>query len=147
MPLLTPADFQAVRQALDTSFDEEVLPDETVSLDIYQIVGESYVFAAIPTADTLVNSDPRIKIAAVFYVAAELAPVVPHIVRENYGQYSYQLADRDWSKLQAELRRKAELQIAAVIGSPVTDSTDLMPTIFTVASVDRHIPFPRRWYP
>lgn len=139
MPLLTPAEFEAVRQALDTSLDDETLPDATIALDIYQHVGEARVYALVPTADAIVDTNPRIRIAAIFYVAAELAPVIPHILREDYGQYSYQLDKKDWTKQAADLRRKADEQIAAVIGDPI-ETEDLMPAVFTLAHANR-----RRW--
>jgi len=137
VPLLNRSEFEAVRAAIDVSLSDDILPDEQIELDIFQGAGERELLVLVPTAADLVDIDPRIRSAAILFVAARICPRVPDIVREAFGQQSYQRSARDMNALAAKLRNEA-LAIANQIAGVVDPAEAAMPTFFTVASARRH---------
>lgn len=80
-PILTSADFPAIRAALDTELDTNSLTDAVIALDIYSGAADQDVLALDPDAESRIGEDAnRIQRAAVFFCAARLAPVVLRIL-------------------------------------------------------------------
>lgn len=136
MPILTRAEFRGVRAAIDTSLTEDLLPDAQIELDIFQGLGERDLLVIVPDAEDIVETDPRVRAAATFFVAARLAPRIPAIVREQFGQQAYQRSERDMEKVAAALRSEA-VAIANTINDTADPLEEAMPTFFTLASVPR----------
>ena len=75
MTLLLITDYPAIRAALDTELDAEVLPDSTIDLSIYRQAAEDDVLALHPEAESETGDNlDRVKRAAIFFCAARLAP-------------------------------------------------------------------------
>lgn len=133
MPILTPADYGAVRAALDLSLDARVLPDNVIALDIYLGAAERQILARDPQAPYRSDDDLiRVKNAITFLTAALIAPVVPQITNERLGDQSYTRQPIDWAKRAEELRARAEHEILAVV-EPGQPTKAVMPRLFTVA--------------
>lgn len=133
MPLLlSSANFDEVRAAIDVSLDSDMLPDDVISLGIFQLAAEHEVLRREPTA---ASTDPHAVRAAILLTAARLAPRIPQYVVTAFDDIRLQRAPADWSRLAAELRQQAEVELAAIDGAVSTTST--RPTFFAVASANR----------
>lgn len=116
MSLLTSADYDSVRAALDALLDCETLPDDVIALDLYAGAAERAVLARDPLAETRTGSAlARVRAAAVLYAASYLAPVVPQLTSERFADYSYSRNGQDWAKLAASLRARADAELDTVL--------------------------------
>lgn len=133
MSLLSASDYPAIRAALDVSLKATALPDAVIALPIYQGAAESEVLARDPEAENRSGAAlQRVVNAAIFLTAAYLASALPTITAETVGRYSYQ-RDTDWGARAAELRQRADAELAAVL-TPDAAARPLPPGMFAVAS-------------
>ena len=132
-PLLTAADYQEVREQIDTSLDVLALPDAIVGRDAYAGAAMREVIARDPLAETRTGADgARVRLAAIYLTAARLCPAVPALSRETHGETTYQRLTIDPMKRAEELRGLAESELAAVLDPG--DATPYRPTMFRLAS-------------
>lgn len=132
MTLITATHYPAVRAALDVSLTVLVLPDATIALSIYHGAAEAEILARDPLAATRTGDElQHIQNAAVLLTAALLAPALPGYTAEDFSEYSYQ-RKTDWATRAAELRKRAEAELAAVL-EPENPTTASKPTMFTTA--------------
>jgi len=136
VPILTSADYPAIRAALHTSITDTILPDATIALDIYQGAAEAEIVRRDPDALTRTDDElTHIENAAVLLTAAFLAPAV-ELVQSEYipgGGYRYQRPEVNWQDRAAVLRQRAETELAAVL-TPTTVTSAARPTLFGKAS-------------
>jgi len=138
LPLLTFADYPAVRAALDTELDETSLADKTIALDIYQGAADREVKARDTNWATRTGNDLlRLRAAAVYLTAARLASAVVRITAINVQSrdLSYSRPVFDPAEKAAELRALAEQELAAVLTPE--EATSGKPTMFSLASSRR----------
>lgn len=136
MAILTPDDYDAVRAALDTTLDDELLPDSVIGLSIYVDAAELEIKRRDSDAESRTGDDAkRIKNATIYMVAALIAPALPRIVSETIGESSYRRQDVDWQAVARDLRSRSDEELVRVIESdPVTSAR---PTIFSRATGQR----------
>lgn len=81
MAILVPADWPAVRDAIDTQVDDNMLKDSTIALNIYSGAADQDVIKLDPDAESRTGDEGlAITRAAVYYCAARLIPVVLRIL-------------------------------------------------------------------
>ena len=132
MSLLDAADFPAIRAALDVSLKAQTLPDATIALPIYQGAAEAEVLARDPLAESRAGAAlQRVVNAAIFLTAAYLAPAMPALTAETIGKYSYE-RKTDWAARAADLRQRADVELAAVL-TPDVARSPRPPSLFAVA--------------
>lgn len=132
MALITATHYPAVRAALDVSLTAQVLPDATIALSIYHGAAEAEILARDPLAATRTGDElQHIQNAAVLLTAALLAAAMPAYTAETFSDYSYQ-RKVDWAARAAELRKRAEAELATVL-EPENPTTASKPTMFTTA--------------
>lgn len=110
MPVLAPADYPAIRAALDVTFVERGWPpDAVLALAPFVPAAEARLAALVP--DAVASPDPavaaRVRQAAVLLAASLVAPAVPQLARESYGGYSYERIAQDWPARAQALRAEA----------------------------------------
>lgn len=129
LPLLSSADYPAIREALRIGLDSTALPDATIARDVFYGVAEREIVAAYADAATEADATKllHLKAAAVFLTAANLAGSLALPDREEFLTYRYQLPPSDWRAREADLRGRAAAALAAVTGAAT------IPTLFTVA--------------
>lgn len=133
MALLSAADYPAIRAAIDVSLTARVLPDSVIGLPIYVDAAEAEVLARDPLAESRTGAAlQHVTNAALLLVASFLAAAMPGYTAEDFSDYSYQRKD-DWAARAAELRQRAEAELAAVLAASAP-TTYNRPTMFTVAS-------------
>ncbi len=120
--LANPGDFPAVRAALDPALTSARLPDAVLASPIYMGEAERYVRRKVVGAgldpDALtVDQQAAGKVAAIYRLAALVAPVIPIIVREQDRDYSYQRQATDWASLQAQLMERADDALDGLLGA------------------------------
>lgn len=135
MAILSPADYPAIRAALDVSLNAQQLPDATIEQDIFVGAAEAELLKRVPDAASRTGDDlKRVKRALVWLTAALLAPSVVRItslsVQTRDLSYSRQTFDPD--EKAAELRSRAESEIAMLL-TP-NEATPSRPTMFTVVA-------------
>lgn len=118
MAILTTADYPAIRAALDTTLDDTLLPDATIALDPYHWAAEREVLRRDPDAESRTGDDAkRVKLAAVYYAAANLAPAIPRITASALSTTSFQAKYADWSMVAALRRAEAGKLLRDVLGT------------------------------
>lgn len=136
MALLTTADYPAIRAALDVSLTARDLPDSVIGLAIYVGAAEAEVLVRDPVAASRIGAEKQHLVnAAVFLTAAYLAPALPALTKERFAEYSYE-QEVDWLARAADLRRRFEAELAAVL-APNDAATYSRPTMFTTAAGTR----------
>lgn len=134
MPILTTADYPAIRAALDTELNPQKLPDATIAQDIFSGAAEAELLNRVPNAASMTGEDlKRVKRALVWLTAAYLASSVVRItsmsIQTRDLSYSRQTFDPD--EKAAELRRRAEDEIRMLIDP--TEETPGRPIMFIAA--------------
>lgn len=136
MTILKTTHYATIRAALDVSLDSDMLPDDTISMSIYAGAAEAEVIARDPDAATRTGDElTHIQNAIILITAALLAPAVPHIMEARQDQQSYKRNQIDWAVRAAELRRQADVEIAAVLEP--SEATPGRPTMFATAAGTR----------
>jgi hypothetical protein len=142
IPILSEAEYPAVRAAIDVSLTEAQLPNEIIGLSIYQDAAIRDVYNAYaaagssddPADETDEDNIARITRAAVYYCAARLCPAVVRITSLNVTtrDLSYSRQTFDPEKRAAELVALAEAELAEILQP--SEETPYRPTMFTTAS-------------
>ncbi len=137
MALLSASNYPDIRAAIDTSLDSTTLPDATIALAVYVGSAELWVKERDPSAESRTGDDlQHAKNAAMYMTAALLVPAVPQLTAERYLDegYEYTRQKIDWDKLAAELRSRAEAELAAYLDASTDTQVRYRPTMFTLAS-------------
>lgn len=139
MPILTSADWPAVRAVLDTSLDATTLPSATIEMAPFEPAAEIEAKARDPLWATRTGDDlTRLKNATVYLTAARIAPSLPAITRaELGGDFSFSRATVDWATRATDLLALAGTEFDAYLAADSTVGADDMPIFFTVASGSR----------
>lgn len=138
MPILTSADYPAIRAALDLSLDAEGLPDAAISLPLFQGMAEAEVLRRDPDAASRTGDElQHVRNAAVLLTAGRIAPRLPQVLRERFagGDYEYQMQPRDWEALATSLRADAEAELSAYLAAAQAPEAAMPPTVFGKACV------------
>lgn len=148
MPILTIADYDAIRKAISLDLDGAMLPDLTIGLPIYAGRAETWVVRRDPLALTRTAPDQVriVKNAAIFYAAALIAPSMSSVTTMSDGGTSVTWKT-DWKARANELLAMADNEIDALVATGEVDLED-RPAAFTVASSGRSWqpgPLPAGW--
>jgi hypothetical protein len=131
-PLLTSADYPAIRAMIEIGLDATTLPDTIIALDAYIGAGMRDVLAIDAFAETREGTDLlHATTAAILFTAARLIGALPQIVKETFPDHSYERNRVDASARAAELRGQASAELDAYL-DPGDTASD-RPTFFTVA--------------
>lgn len=131
MPILTSADYPAIRAAIDTSLDTAALPDSTITLPIYLEAADLEVKRRDPNwASRIGDQATLLKHAAIYLTAALLVPAVPQIKRETFADHEYDRQLMTAADLVASLRARASASLDAL--SETTTAIPLPPKLFGV---------------
>jgi len=134
MPLLTAADYPAIRAALDISLTSAELPDLIIGLDMYVGAAQRAIRARDPIAESRTGDDlARVRLAAMLWCAALLVPALPQIASETHGDDTYRRQTSDPLAVALELRGRAEAELAAVLNAG-TGSRTPRPFAYTRAA-------------
>lgn len=135
-PLLTSADYPAIRAMIDISLDSTTLPDAIIALDAYIGAGMRDVLLLDPLAESRTGTElQHARTAAIQFTAARIAPAIPRLQGETFGDYRYQLQPVDWEARASALRAAAGAELDAYLDTG--DLTSDMPTMFGVAHGSR----------
>lgn len=138
--ILTSADFDEVRQQIDTSLDDSDVSNPTIGMDTYQGRAEDWVIGRDANALNYLigGSSPNatkakyVRRAAVYYLAALLCPVVPAIKRDKFGQGDdFERVPFNAEKRAAELFALADGAMDAYLEAQ--PQAVQLPTVFTLA--------------
>ena len=132
MAILTSADWPAVRAAIDTALDTNMLQDPVIALNIYSGAADQDVLSRDPDAESRTGEDEnRVQRAAVFFCAARLIPVVIRVLTLSTTtrdlRYSRLVADPETRA--NELRGLATDEINEIL-NPGAEA-ESMPRMFT----------------
>lgn len=139
MALIDETSFDAVRAAIDISLSANDLPDKTIKLSIYQGTAENWVLARDSAAANYKEggSTPdatkwaRVQNATIYKLAALLCPVIPNIIRDDFGENeSWQRKPMDYAGRAQELADLAAGELASYLETSPT--TAVLPTFFTL---------------
>jgi hypothetical protein len=118
MAIFSLTEHAAVRAAIDVSLDEDTLPDDVITLEIFADAAEADLLQRDPVAATRPASEqPRVRRALVYYTAARIAPALPGYTSETLGAYKYSRPEWDGAKRAAELKALAERELAVLLES------------------------------
>jgi hypothetical protein len=124
-----------VRAALDPTgllLDEESLPGGAVTRQIYAGAAVTEVLSLDPDAATREGDDlQRIRNALNLLTAANIAPFVVQITKEQLGDVSTTYQAVDWAARGVGLRERARREVAAVTAVSVAAAS--VPRIFSLA--------------
>lgn len=128
--------YQSVRLALDPSLTADTLPDDIIEDDAFLLPAlqdlERLDEDALTYAETTEPAEYRgARLALLYLVAAQIAPVLPVITAERLGDRQYARAAWNGDALAGRLRGKAAAAIAAY---KETDGVVPVPTLFATAS-------------
>lgn len=115
MPILTVADYPAIRATIDVTFSKTDLPDDVIKLDIYSGAADDDVISRVSDAESKTGDDAKkVKRAAILFCAARLIPAVfqAESVTTNTRDLNYSKPTFDPVKRKAELIEMAEDQLA-----------------------------------
>lgn len=134
MAILEEADFPAIRACLDTELNSTSLPDSTMSQDVFMQAADRDVTDIDPDAETRTGTEAeRVRLAAIYFCAARLAPAVVRITSMSIQARDLSLTKQtfDPTKRAEELRALAAEELAAVLEPAATSPS--RPTTFAVA--------------
>lgn len=140
--LIGASDWPDVRAALDAKLTSALLPDRVIASPIYAGEAHRRVLRALPGAASLTDPDQiaAARSAAIYTLAALLAPIVPIIVREQDRDYSYQRQAPDFTTLTIELQQRADDMLAELAGTAAQDEAAVTASwLFGRASADRGV--------
>ena len=131
----TSASYPAVLAALDAKLTSADIPNTFLDEPIYKDAAIQDVVDLYSTAlaETVAAIQARLTRAAIYFLAARLAPAVVRITSLSVTtrDLSYSRQTFDPEKRAADLRALAQEEIAAI--TDPTDATPNMPTMFSVA--------------
>lgn len=135
--LLDLIDADEVRAALDVSLNPRALPDDAIDRAVF--AGRAvYEISRRDShaADREGEERERLALALNLLTASLIAPAVPSIVQESFGDGSnYKRQEIDWLKRAATLRQQSDEEMALLLNSnnPTTARASLMPPFFALA--------------
>lgn len=138
MPLIDADQYDEVRAAIDVSLTSAQVPDSIIGMSVYQGLAERDVIRSYPNAVAdMSDTDlaPHIMRATIFLTASYLAPQIPYVLKENFGNYSYTRKDADLIALADSLRGLAENELAILNNEDLDYSP--VPVMFTLAKATR----------
>lgn len=122
MTYLTPAEYPAVRAAIDISLGPRSLPDGVIGLPTYAGEAELWVLATSPESATYTPGSAqwqKAQVAAIMACAALLYPSIPILTSETYGSdYRYARSEVDAEKAARALWDRARTALADAAGDP-----------------------------
>lgn len=128
-PLLTSADYIAIRAAIDITLDSTMLPDATIALDLFIGAGMRDVLAVDTTAESRTGDElQHAKTAAILFTAARLIGALPQITSEESPEHSYKRQNVDTAARASELRGMASAELDAYLDPG--DAASDRPTMF-----------------
>lgn len=135
--LITEADYQTIRQAIDITIDENMLPGDVIALPIYEAAAIRQVIDRHPTAESETGDNlKRVKNAAALFCAALIAPAMTgkmvNSLSTSTRDLNFSRPPYNGEKRAAELRGLAEAEIAEVLEP--ADETHARPAMFALAS-------------
>ena len=134
MPILTSANYPAVRAAIDISLNPSVVPDATLDLPIYRDAAEAEITDRLGTTaydDLTAPQQAAVTRAAIYLCAALLMPAVPQLLDKQLGDARVRRKDFDVVATVQRLRDLAADELAFVPGDTAPPSA--IPTMFTLA--------------
>lgn len=135
--LITEADYDTIRKAIDLTVDENMLPGDVIALPIYEASAIRQVVDRHPTAESETgNNLKRVMNAAALFCAALIAPAMTgkmvNSLSTSTRDLNFSRPPYNGEKRAAELRGLAEAEIAEVLEP--ADETHARPTMFAVAA-------------
>jgi hypothetical protein len=132
--LITEADYDTIRKAIDITVDENMLPGDVIALPIYEAAAIRKILERDPAAESRTGTAlARVKSAAVLFCAALLAPAMTGKMVSSLSvqtrDLNYTRPPYDGVKRAAELLAMAEVELAEV----VTPEDEL----YSVVTLDR----------
>jgi hypothetical protein len=127
---VTSDQYPAVRAALGLDIDEVILPDETIEQQIYIDAAESEIKRRdTQWADRTGVQAAALVNAAIYFVAARIAPSMADIIGEKLGaNQEYSRKAVDWPNRAIQLRASGERELSAA--TTAGNSTAYRPTFF-----------------
>ena len=117
MALLSAADWEAVRAALDPEMSSDDLPDRIIEQPIYAVAAELELLARDPIAASRTGTaKAHIRNAGILLTASRIAPALIAITQQTLGSYTFSLSPTDWTKRAALLRVSAERELGMAMG-------------------------------
>lgn len=137
-PLLSSAQYPAIRAAIDVKLAATDLPDAVIALDIYKGAAIQDVLARDPSAESRTgDAEVHVTSAGIYFCAARLCPAVVRVTSLSVStrdlNYSRQTFDPE--QRAAELRALADTELARVLEP--SEDTPSRPTMFTIAAGTR----------
>ena len=133
MTILDDSSYPAIRAAIDLSLDSTALPDATIALPIFLDAADLEVKARDPLWATRMDDElTQLTNAAIYLTAARIAPALPRLLGETFGDYRYQLQAVDMEARASALRSLADAALDSYLD--VDDLTTDRPGKFAVAS-------------
>jgi hypothetical protein len=125
--------YPEIRALIDSSIAESQLPDSMISMSVFQGMAEKEVVRMYPNAyiETDAAKLSHIQRATIYLTAAFLAPSVPDVISEHFGNYQYRRNSLNTSDLADRLRGMAEDEINQILD--LIDSAEIIPIMFTTA--------------
>jgi hypothetical protein len=126
VPILSSADWPAVRSAISVNVTQTLLTDSVIAQDIYWAAAEDEILLRDPNAASYApaGSAPnaakwsRVRRAAIFTLAARLAEALPPpVTLERQGDYEYQRKSWDPEERADDLRQLANQELAAYLNA------------------------------
>lgn len=107
-PLLGAADYPEIRQQIDLSLTAQTLPDATIAQDSFIGQGMRAIIEMDPQAEAETgDAAARVRLAAIYWTAALLCPVIPMLRSVRFQQEGYDRGPWDPGKRAAELKAMA----------------------------------------
>jgi len=139
MPILTTADYPAVRAALDSQLTATDLPNSMIAEPIFAPAAEAELLARVPTAASMTGENAaRVKRALIRLTAALLAPSVVRVTSMSIQtrDLSYSRQTFDPVKKAADLRAAAETELGPLLVISAAEPVGPFPA-FTLARGNR----------
>lgn len=114
--LLTVADHDAIRGAIDARLTARDLSDAVLSAEIYRPAADAEVQRRDPAWATRAGAQREaLRRAAIYLCAAKLCPVAPVLTSETVSRWSGSREPIDLSARARELRGMVEIELATVL--------------------------------
>lgn len=126
MAFLSEAEYPAIRASIDISLSTSNLKDAVIGLAPYKGQAEAWVLTELPEAAAYAPGTPEYlaaQRAAIYACAALLAPAVPVITGETFGNFRYTREKYDPEAVASALWGKARTAISEAAGDTPASST------------------------
>ena len=146
--LLGPADYDAVRQAIEIGTSADDLPDQVIALDQYAGEAERQVLALAanlaPTFTVARGTDGwrQLETAAALLCASLIVGAIPQLTREQFADYRYVRLPIDPIALARSLRTRAVALVSTAVQLDIMMS--MRPTVMILGTGGRGNTTPTR---